>query len=266
MLFFIGQVFPYIAAAVFIIGMSRRVIVWLKAPVPFQLTLFPAPETTAGRVLALGRETLLFRSLRRGDNGLWFWAWLLHVCLALIVVGHIVGIYYLTHQFTMVGLSDAASTRLSVFLGTVSGTGLFIALLVLLYRRTAVEEVKRLSDPADFFDLLLLLSVVVTGMHMRTVTEVNLVPIRAYLGSLFLFHPLPIPWEPIFISHFFLVNLLLLYFPFSKLVHAAGFFVNRTMLMENAPVYPTRTGIVRDVRVIKGGAGHAENPPQHCQG
>lgn len=253
MLLFIGQIFPYISAAVFLGGMIWRIRSWLKTPVPFQITLLPASDKLCERMTAVGKEVLLFNSLRRGESQqLWFWAWLMHVTLALILIGHVVGIYFLTQQFTLIGLSPTASTSLSVGLGTVSGVGFFLSLLVLFYRRTAVSEVKRLSDPADFFDLLLLLAIVITGMHMRTVSPIDLPVIREYLGSLFLLSPLPIPYEPIFISHFFLVNVLLIYIPFSKLVHMAGFFVNRWMLTEPAPSYPTSSQTRRDVRVLKG--------------
>jgi nitrate reductase gamma subunit len=254
MLFFIGQVFPYIAVGVFIIGMAIRIRNWLKAPVPFQLTLFPAPKDSVGRITVIGRELLLFDSLLRGDRGLWFWAWTMHVSLAMIIFGHIVGIATLTQQFTMFGLSPAASSQLSAFFGTIAGIAFLISLIVLFYRRTAIPELKRLSDPADYFDILLLLSIVVSGMHMRVTThEVDLPVIRSYLGNLLTFSPTPVPHDWVFISHYFLVNVLLMYFPFSKMAHLAGFFVNRSILTEPAPVYPTPDGTKRDVRVFRKG-------------
>lgn len=255
MMFFLGQVFPYIAVAVFVFGMAWRVMTWLKAPVPFQITMFPAPSCSMGRMAAIGKEMMLFDSLRRGDKGLWFWAWIMHVSLALIIGGHVVGIYFLTHQFTMIGMTEAASSHLSAFMGTVAGFAFFVALIVLFYRRTAIPEVKRLSDPADYFDILLLMAIVVSGMHMRvTSIEVDLPAIRMYLGNLIMLKPTAMPHEWVFVSHFTLVNLLMLYFPFSKLAHLAGFFVNRAMLVEAAPVYPTPAGTSRDGRVFKGGA------------
>jgi nitrate reductase gamma subunit len=255
MLFIIGEIVPYIAVAIFVMGMAWRVKTWMGAPVPFQITLFPAPDSSVGRVTAIGKELLFFSSLRRGGSGgLWFWAWSMHIMLAMIIMGHVVGIYYLTHQFTLVGLTEAASSRLSAFFGTVAGIGFFVALVALLYRRLTVPEVKRLSDPADYFDIALLLGVLVTGMMMRAPgVDADLPAIRAYLGSLIMFQPMPMPHEGIFAVHFFLVNLFLIYFPFSKLVHLAGFFVNRAMLVEAAPMYPTRKGISRDARVLKGG-------------
>jgi nitrate reductase gamma subunit len=254
-LLFLGQALPYIAASVFIGGMAWRITSWLKTPAPFPITLFPAPASATGRIARISRELVLFASLRRGDQGLWIWAWLMHVSLAMIIVGHIVGIYYLTHQFTMIGFSAAVSTELSESFGTVAGFVFFVTLVVLFYRRTAIPEVKRLSDPADYFELLLLLAIVVTGMHMRVTSlaeEVNLVDIRAYMGGLLTLHPVPFPDQPIFISHFFLVNILLMYFPFSKLVHLAGFFVNRLLLTEPAPHYPADSSTVRSAGVYKG--------------
>jgi len=255
MLFFIGQVLPYIAATVFIGGMAWRLTSWLKTPAPYPITLFPAPTSSIARFGAIGRELLFFSSLRRGDQGLWIWAWLMHISLAMIIAGHIVGIYYLTHQFTLIGLSEAASSSLSASLGTVSGVGFFAALVVLFYRRTAIPEVKRLSDPADYFELLLLMTIVVTGMHMRVTSlaeEVNLVDIRTYLGGLLALRPVPIPEQWIFVSHFFLVNVLLIYLPFSKMVHMAGFFVNRILLTKPAPSYPVQGAVDRVAAPVKG--------------
>jgi len=253
MLFFIGQVLPYIAAAVFTIGTCRQIVIWLRVPVPFPLTLFPAANTNAGRVLAIGREILLFDSLRRGDKWLWFWAWLLHISLVFIIIGHIAGIYYLTKQFTLIGFSAETSSSLSAALGTIFGIIFFVSLLILFYRRLTIPEVKRLSDPADYFVLGLLSAIAVTGMYMRLVSDVDLPAVRAYIAGLFTLHPVPILQNWGFISHFTLVNILLLYFPFSKLIHMVGIFVSRAMITQPPPVYPTSASVKRSVLFGKGG-------------
>ena len=240
MLFFLGHIFPYITITVFLTGMTWRVLIWLNSPVPFQLTLFPAPQTFAGRVMSIGWELISFKSLWRGDRILWLWAWLMHGSLAFIIVGHIVGIYTLTLEFTLIGLSPGASSALSAGLGITAGIVCFLSLMVLFYRRTAIDEVKRLSDPVDYFVLLLLLAIVISGMHMRlTSLNIDLTAIRSYLAGILTLHPIPIPRTWIFVSHFTLVNILLLYFPFSKLFHGVGFVVNRGMLTEKPPIYPT---------------------------
>lgn len=240
MLYFIGQILPYIAVFVFVGGMIVQVISWLKKPVPFPQTLFPASSTAAGRVMDFIAEIVIFKSMRRGSKGLWLWAWLLHVALAMIILGHIVGIGTLAQQFVVIGVSAAVSVKLSAALGNLSGLILFAALIVLLYRRTADTEAKRLSDPADYFCLLLLLAIVISGMHMRLTThEVDLMAIRTYLAGILTLSPVAIPQDWIFISHYSLVMILLIYAPFSKLVHLAGYFVNRALLAQAPPVYPT---------------------------
>lgn len=259
MLFFIGQILPYLAAGVFIVGMAWRVGKWFRVPVPFQLTLSPAPVTTSGRIGRVCRELLLFPSLWCSDRGLWLWAWLLHGTLAMVIIGHIVGISSLGLQFTAIGFTAEQSLALSALMGTSTGVVMFAALLILLYRRTAVSEVKRLSDPADYFDLLLILAIVVSGLHMRmTSLHVDLLAIRAYLGGIISFQPTPIPTDWIFVSHFFLVNVLLIYIPFSKLVHFAGSIVNQSILVAKPPVYPSPTkanssNISANVRLWEGG-------------
>lgn len=243
MLFFVGQVLPYITAAVFIGGVVCRIACWLQVPVPFQLTQFPSPANGASRAVEICREVLFFQSLRHNDQLLWWWVWLFHLALAMIIIGHIAGISTLMHQFTMFGFSAAQSETISAVLGSAAGLLFIISLLVLFYRRTADSKVKRLSDPADYFDLLLLLAIAVTGNHMRLpIMHPDLAAIRDYLYSLIIFRPVPIPENWIFISHFLLVEILLIYFPFSKLMHFAGAIVNRLMLTEHAPVYPTPAG------------------------
>ncbi|MEG6586650.1 respiratory nitrate reductase subunit gamma [Dendrosporobacter sp. 1207_IL3150] len=254
MLNFIGQILPYLAGGIFIAGMGWRLWTWLRTPVPFKMTLSPAPVGTAQRFIKIGQELLIFKTLRQSDRRLWLWAWMMHLCLAAIIGGHITGIYFLGQQFTALGLSINESVKLSTILGSLSGILIFASLVALLYRRTSNAEVKRLSDPADYFDILLLLAVVISGLHMRlTSLEVDLPAIRTYLGSLMTFKPVSTPQNWIFISHYFLVNILLAYLPFSKMLHMTGFFVNKAMMTATPPVYPSSLNASNISAFRKGG-------------
>ncbi len=258
MLFFIGEVLPYIASAVFVCALLWRLAGWVRVPVPFPLTLGPSGRRRGlGRVVAVGREALLFDSLRRGDGRLWLWAWLLHISLVLIIVGHIAGIYYLTRQFTLVGLSAEASSRLSALSGTICGTGFLISLVVLFYRRIVIAEIRRLSCVADYFVLVLLLAIAVAGMYMRLGDDaIELAAVRAYAAGLLTLQPVPIPRHWALVSHFTLVNILLLYLPFSKLIHMVGIFFGRAMVTQPPPVYPTPAGAGCRISFAKEAAGH----------
>ena len=119
-----------------------------------------------------------------------------------------------------------------------------VTLSALAGRRVVIATVRRLSDPADYFDLALLLAITVTGLLMRgTGGEVDLLDARSYVGGLLTFHPIAMPHQPLFVVHFTLVNVLLLWLPFSKLVHVTGALVSRSLLAQSPPQYPTPDGM-----------------------
>ncbi len=252
MLFFLGYILPYFAAAVFVTGMAWQSWRWLKTPAPFPLTLLPAAEGRARPIAAAAGELVVFRSLLRGDRTLWFCAWLMHVTLALIIVGHLAGIGLLARQFCCLGLSPESSVLLSKTSGTILGLLMAAALAMLLWRRTAIPEVRRLSGPSDYFDVALLMAVVLSGLYLRlSPTKTDLGAVRAYLAGLLRFQPVPLPERAGLIVHFTLVNLLLVYFPFSKLVHLTGALVSRTLVEQPPPVYPTPAGRQRTARFLR---------------
>jgi len=236
----IGGIFPSIALMVFICGTALRIITWLRVPVPFQLTLFPEQKGTTGKTAAVAGEFLFFRTLYRENRLLWLWVWLFHLSLALILIGHVLGIHFLRRQFTLIGAEPDTSIRLSTALGSLMGAVIVISLGALLCRRLFNGELRKLSEPLAWFDLLLLLAVAVSGLCMYLPGyHVELPLVRTYMESLFIFRPTPLPPFTLFKIHFLLVNFLFLYFPFSQLIHSAGFFVNRAMLVETSPIFPS---------------------------
>lgn len=241
--FLLGVILPYTAWSVFVSGTILRIVGWLKAPVPFHVTLFPTPVSTADRITTIASDFLLCCTLFREDKALWLRVWLFHLSLALIIAGHVVGIFFLRDQFVLVGLSPAASHFLSKLLGGISGMVMVLSLGALIIGRIVNPLVRKLSAPEDFFTLLLLIAIAVSGILMYLPGfHVDLPAVRAYMGGLLHFSATSLPHSSIFVIHFLLVNLLLLYLPFSRLLHSAGYFVNRAMLMEAPPIYPTAAG------------------------
>jgi nitrate reductase gamma subunit len=235
-----GMVLPYVAFSVFLGGTLLRISGWVAIPVPFHLTLFPVAKDKAGKVWEVMAEFLLCRTLYRGDTLLWLPVCIFHYSLLMVMCGHLLGICFLRDQFVLLGLRPESSRNLSVILGGVTGTMMALSLFALLCRRIFRIDVRRLSSPDSYVDLVLILSITLTGMLMYLPGfHVELRDVRAYMAGLLLFDPVPLPQSPVFITHFLLVNLLMLYFPFSRMLHSAGFFVNRLMLAEAPPVYPT---------------------------
>ncbi|UWG98411.1 respiratory nitrate reductase subunit gamma [Dehalobacter sp. DCM] len=226
-----GVVIPYVVIVLFLVGMILRVIAWLKIPIPFKLTLFPAPKNRGGAAVDLVKESVGFKTLWRGNKNLWFMSWLFHISLAFILIGHFFGIGFLGQQFILFGASSEESMRLSVLFGTYAGVALLLGLMLLAIRRTASPTLRFISSFADYFVLVLLLGIVGSGMYMRLFHEITYEAVQSYLLGLITFHPVPLPDNTAFVFHFTVVQLLLLYFPYSKLVHSCGIFFSRWLIV-----------------------------------
>lgn len=239
----IEHLFPYVAAAIFFIGIAYKLRQWLTTPSPFPLTIFPAPGNSSGRLLVFLKEILLFNSLYSHNRLLWLLSWMMHLSLGLIIAGHITGIYFLGKQFTILGMSPEESLALSNSLGMITGVAFIISLLGLLGRRFWDTEAKTTSDFSNYIEIGLLLGIALTGMFLRlSITAPELGLIREYLSSLLLFRPLSIPDSSWFLWHFILINILVIYLPYSKLGHWLGGWIIRLMLTERPPKYPTPAG------------------------
>ena len=247
--YFILQVLPYIAVAIFIIGLLYRLGRWARGRNVHNITMTPAPSTPTGAILDIASEATFFRSLFRADKALWAGAWIMHGSLLFILGGHVLGIGLLGRQFAYIGLTSAeTSEMLSIFLGTSFGIILMLSLLYLLYRRITINEVRVISSPSDYVLLLLLIGIVLAGNLMRYVPEwgIHYEPVRDYVWNLLTLTPvtsgMEVMHKPLFIIHLLLALILMIVFPFSKLLHSAGMFAHRYIInrpyVEPAPGLP----------------------------
>lgn len=98
------------------------------------------------------------------------------------------------------------------------------SLLFLLGRRRLNPVLRRISRPADYFALFLLLALCGSGLALRYISEADPAALRAFCRGLASFSPAlsqeggPEPPRLLFL-HLFFFGLLLLFIPFSKLGH-----------------------------------------------
>lgn len=255
MKFFIGQVMPYITVTIFLLGLLWRAWRWTGALRIHNITLSPFARNWADTIGIILAQILFFWNPWKFDRPLWVGAWPMHVALAGVLGGHVLGIYFLGTQFIYIGLSVAASKQASVLLGQLIGVVFLVALLYLLYRRIAIEKVRAVSAPSDYLHLLLMLAIVVVGDLMRFLpsAELEYEEARHFLAGLFTFHPVPIPDNWYFIIHFLLVQILMIVFPFSKLVHPLGMLWERWIV--NRPYQDTPLGLPGVRLTLSGPAG-----------
>ena len=109
-----------------------------------------------------------------------------------------------------------------------------VALGYLLFRRFANPQVRYISLVADYFPLFLILGIAISGILMRHFFKVDVVKAKELTMGLIGFHPVvPDGIGSLFYIHLFLVSALVIYFPFSKLMHMGGVFLSPTRNLSN---------------------------------
>jgi nitrate reductase gamma subunit len=221
-------ILPYIAVAVFFLGTWLRIVSWIKTPQPGKMVLSPWPK--GGIIGSLIKEAILFPSLFKGNRPLWVYSWLFHAALTLIVLGHLrVFTSFIDTVLSGWGVNVQA---MSSSFGGAAGIVIIITVLLLLLRRFLVKSVREITNFADFFALILLLAIITTGNSMRFGDHFDLNITREYFSHLFTFSfaGMVIPENPVFRAHFFSVLLLMMYIPFSKILHFGGIFFTQSLI------------------------------------
>jgi nitrate reductase gamma subunit len=90
------------------------------------------------------------------------------------------------------------------------------------------ERTLYISILGDYFALFLLLGIGASGILLGAFFQTYIVDVKALVLGLIHFKPVLSSFHWLFALHFLLVLVLLMYFPFSKLMHAGGVLVSPT--------------------------------------
>lgn len=202
-----------LASSVFLLGTIYRIVRYWRTPVPFKMPIAPAPLTRSGVVVRMLREVFLFESLFKATRWTWLFGWVFHFSLLVVVITHLK--YFTDPVWGWV-------VWLLPF-GHYAALAMMASLAGLLIRRIVVARVRYISAPSDYLMLLLFLAIGGSGLLMSRVFVPDILALRQFaLGLPFQLNPLP--GHVLLILHLLLVGLLLLIFPYSKLIHAPGLF------------------------------------------
>ena len=265
--FLFGVVIPYIAFAAFLLGVIYRIVIWARSPVPFRIPTtcgqqkslpwfeqnkIDNPSSKAGVIVRMLLEVLFFRSLFRNtkaqlvdENGkkqlayqwekwLWLAALAFHWSFLIVVIRHIR--LFAEPVPVLVQLLARVDGMFEFNLQALYLTGviLLVAVTFLFIRRVVIPQIKYISLPADYFPLLLIMGIAATGILMRHFIRADVASVKELMLGIFTFSPVnPGDIGIMFYIHLFLVCVLLIYFPFSKLTHMAGIFMSPTRNMAN---------------------------------
>lgn len=234
--YLVAGIMVYVAVAVFVLGMSYRIYQWFSVPKSsIKLGLFPKPSTAGARWFKVVKDALIFPQAIEVDLRMWFFAILFHFGLLGAFIGHL----RLVHELTPLAnaLGAKGMDQLSALGGGTMGIIITVALAYYLLRRFA-SPYKDLSVPEDYLLLVLILLIVTMGNHMRFFGNIHTADYRTYVQSLLAFKPAfpailaasSTKWS--LVLHVFFANLLLIYFPFSKLIHVIGTFASNLVRSE----------------------------------
>ncbi len=208
----------YVAFTVFLVGFIRKVYRYATVPSPLKIPTTPAPVTKGGVALRMAGEVFFFTSLFKGNKWTWLGGYIFHITLALVIIRHLR--YFLVPVPELVEHVGPPGVWAGVILVGAAG--------YLFVRRIAVDRTKYISSGADYFALALIALIAISGLTMKFVFRTDIVDVKAFMMGIVTFSPVNMPADPIFIFHLFMVIVLLIYFPFSKLMHAGGIFFSPT--------------------------------------
>lgn len=209
----------YLAAAVFVIGTVAQVVRYARTPVPLRIPLTPAPGSVTGAVLRIFGEVVFFVSLYRASRWTWLFGWLFHAALVVILVRHL---FYFTEPVWLMSRWAQVASPYSAYVALFGLAGL-------LGRRIVVDRLRYVSAPSDYLMLILLMSIVISGLWLGRVQGVDVMAVKGFILGLQQFDWRDLPANPVLLLHLGLLCLLLLVFPFSKLLHAPGIFFSPTL-------------------------------------
>ena len=259
-----GVVIPYLAIALFILGLVYRIWKWSRAPVPFHIPTttgqqkslpwiksdtVESPHSNTGVIARLAMEVFLFRSLFRnekaeledskklsfkGNRWLWLGGLVFHWSLFIIIFRHTrLFIEPVPYLITFVHEIDGILQKPFPIL-YITDITILLALTYLFIRRVVYPQLRYISLTSDYFALLLLLGIVIQGSLMRLVYKVDVVAIKELAMGVLSFNPVvPEGISLAFFIHLFLICILVAYFPFSKMIHGAGVLFSPTRNLQN---------------------------------
>jgi len=202
------------ASITLVVGVGMKIRQYYKTPAPLKIPTTPAPTTQAGVVMRMFREVVFFESLFKGTKWTWIFSWMFHVGLALVLLRHLR--YFIDPVWAPIQWIQP--------FGKYAGFAMVIGLLGLLVRRIFVDRVRYISAPSDYLMLLLLIFIGLSGLMMTFLVHTDIVAVKYFFNNLWTFGWGPLPMDFPLLVHLTLVIVLLVIFPFSKLLHVPGVF------------------------------------------
>jgi nitrate reductase gamma subunit len=256
----------YISIAVLVIGTLIKTIKIIKMPIHLRWELYPVPHEKGkghyggsyyeesdwwtkpvkrslwGELKEVAFEIFAIKSLYRNNRNLWYFSYPFHIGLYLLtgfitmlVLGAILnlnGFEISASSSSLLGKGLYSATILIGILGLIVGVFGVAGLLVI---RIVKSEYRQFSTRADYFNLILLLSICLCGFYAWITADRSFSLLREFIKELLVFKsgliiPASIKLELLLTAVFFF------YLPFTHMTHFVGkFFTYHRVRWQDEP-------------------------------
>jgi len=238
------QLLSYLAVVVFVVGILTKVVKYLRMPIHVRWELYPIPhekgreyggsyfeevnwwekpmeKSFIGQIKFMVPEILFVRGLYHDNRKLWWASFPFHFGIYL-VIGWLV-LLLIGALFNIAGLSSESTPAvllqsLAVIFGAVGfvlGATGCIGLLIL---RTFDSDLRAFAAPKDYFNLVFILAIFLTGLLAWSSSDPSFVIFRDYLEGVITFNPATIESSLVLVN-IILLSLFLMYLPFTHMTH-----------------------------------------------
>lgn len=202
--------FTYFAFAFLAIGLALQT--WRLLRQLRQAPPGPGAGSIAMRLFRAGTDVLLLRTTFFADRWAWIFGAAFHFGLALILLRHLR--YFLDPSWVgplwkLVELEQP--------FGLYGGLALPLGASAWWLRQIVLKQGRIITDWADHAVMALLIAIPVVG-YANTIEHTDVVAVKAYAVGLVLFHWQNIPPDPLLLVHLWLVAVLMVLLPFSRLL------------------------------------------------
>lgn len=188
----------------------------------------PANFSLVGEIKEMGKEILAIQSLFRNNRSLWYFSFPFHAGLYFLVA--FAGLLFLGAVFQERGLDIATGSpsllgRITYSLTMVVGISGWIAAALgtfgLLLARIFRLDLRRNSVRADYFNLILLLALFISGILAWITVDRSFAVLRGFAQQFILFRPLGHLPAPVIVQ-LVLTAIFFTYLPFTHMTHFVG--------------------------------------------
>lgn len=182
------------------VSLSRFLTLW-KAETTIQRFSAASHQLNPFLVFRAVGDILFLTRLLKVNDLLWIGEWLFHGSLVLVALRHLR--YVLTPVPDWIWFIQP--------FGIVAGYVLPLSLIFILIMKA--REGREYLPSFNFFLLLLLLAIAVTGLLIQTIFRTDVVAVKEFMSGIFTFNPTILPCSLLFILHFFLFLVLVVSLP-----------------------------------------------------